>query len=561
MTISSVNNKCATLRHGGRFGGSLAGGNRGTSPSPNLKNVSQPTVKERPKPQIMMEEERVRIEDKERLIEDNLMKGNLLPKKSSISTVSKDYSKNQSNYPSSTLPYKKPGSGFTETSSTTSILKKEMENKMQSSVYSIDTSYHMNASNTNNKVMNQRQELFTPIGATTISTPSSTASAATVISISNASHHPPPAPPPLITKTSNISILNQPLPEIPHSVSVAPPPPILPSSMKQSTRSKNNQQPLCAATLNNYRSLQRPSNKSSLSTMQQNPTQQLNNLNMMPMKEKKPALPTKQTPPQLPPKNRYKDDYGHTTNNINNNNNINKFSSRPQQPLPMPPNNSSSKTQQQQQFNESLLKAISSGINNLNNNNNNSSNKQQHTHSSFGYEKTNLASNTLDYRTKTTSSSSQHENNRNINNNRYSSNAEHHEPQPSYKLSKSEMKQQNLQSYQTLPKNHHHHHHHHPNNTSSFSNIPQQQPQQQHQQPQQQHHKNNTNSKRGHSNSGENDFSTDSHTASNSNKRDQPNVYYRSLQRNSRGNSGGSGSGNGGTTAQAHNDLYSVTEL
>lgn len=44
LTAAINSNKCATLRHGGRFGGSLSVARGGTSPSPNLKNVSQPVI-------------------------------------------------------------------------------------------------------------------------------------------------------------------------------------------------------------------------------------------------------------------------------------------------------------------------------------------------------------------------------------------------------------------------------------------------------------------------------------------------------------------------------------
>ena len=59
-----------------------------------------------------------------------------------VATVSTDYTNHSSAYPSNTLPYKKPGTGFIETSS---ILKKhrdEISNEMKPQVFSIDTSHH-----------------------------------------------------------------------------------------------------------------------------------------------------------------------------------------------------------------------------------------------------------------------------------------------------------------------------------------------------------------------------------------------------------------------------------
>lgn len=143
-----------------------------------------------------------------------------------VATVSRDYNQH---YPSATLPYKKPGTGFVETSS---ILKKHREEvhemaKPQSSVFSIESSTH-------------RQ-------------PDSTRS------------------------SKSISIINQPLPDIPKQKS-------------------NDPQVLSAANLNSYRSLQRPQN-SSKSSYPSGTTQRRSE------REQRPVIPIKQ-PPVLPPKNR-----------------------------------------------------------------------------------------------------------------------------------------------------------------------------------------------------------------------------------------------------------------
>ena len=151
-----------------------------------------------------------------------------------VATVSRDYNQH---YPSATLPYKKPGTGFTETSS---ILKKHRDEvtemvKPQSSVFSIETS-------------SQRQ-------------PDSNRS------------------------SKSISIINQPLPEIPKHAQM------------------NDPQVLSAANLSNYRSLQRPqpSNKSSYpsGTVQRSSREQRE------QREQRPVIPMKvSAPPILPPKNR-----------------------------------------------------------------------------------------------------------------------------------------------------------------------------------------------------------------------------------------------------------------
>ncbi|KAG5672510.1 hypothetical protein PVAND_002634 [Polypedilum vanderplanki] len=190
------------------------------------------------------------------------------PNYSTISTVSRDY--NQQTYPTASLPYKKPGTGFSETSS---ILKKHRDeinemSKPNTSVFSIETSSH-------------RQD-----------------------------HAPPP--------TKSISIINQPLPEIP---------------TQQSSSSKN-PQVLCAANLTsnyptNYRSLQRPQPTKSSYPSGTTQRQQRD-------RESRPAVPAKVMPPVLPPKSR-------TQNSL----------SRAQQPLPAIPSHQQSyqhHQQQQQQY-------------------------------------------------------------------------------------------------------------------------------------------------------------------------------------------------------------------
>ncbi|XP_021704244.1 uncharacterized protein LOC110677653 [Aedes aegypti] len=263
-------NKCATLRAHGRY----ASGGRGTSPSPHLKSVQQPMVAHSQfnKPQT----QHTQLQDKPERQATTQPKLN-------ISTVSKDY--NQS-YSCATLPYKKP-SGFAD-GPTTSILKKEsnLDSKHQHpTVYSIDTSHHQPAPQPtqHHRSLSSTNQLYheTGAGSTFASPPPSSASTAT-------------------TK-SNISIINQPLPEIPTA------------AQQNSSSLKNNQQPLCAATLNQYRSLQRPSKQSSLSVKEV-------------------------TPPMLPPKNRHKDEslYQSRTSSVS------SSTGRPQQPLPQPPSHQSS---------------------------------------------------------------------------------------------------------------------------------------------------------------------------------------------------------------------------
>lgn len=249
-------NKCATLRHGGRYGGSLtagigsSSGRRETSPSPLLKNVQQPMVT----PQFKQQQQQLQ----QPLQQQHMQLQDAKPErqqKLNISTVSKEYQ--QQSYSCATLPYKKP-SGFSEpsannTPTTTSILKKEsnldsnkQHHQPQPTVYSIDTSHHHQQPppppqpqpQTHHRSLSSTNQLYHETGAgSAFASPPPSSAASTA------------------TTRSNVSIINQPLPEIPTAAQ---------------QQHKNNQQPLCAATLNQYRSLQRPSKHSSLSLKEQN---------------------------------------------------------------------------------------------------------------------------------------------------------------------------------------------------------------------------------------------------------------------------------------------------
>lgn len=167
-----------------------------------------------------------------------------------ISTVSRDYTQQ---FPSASLPYKKPGTGFIETSS---ILKKHREEIIEMakpSVFSFESTHRQ--------------------------------------------HEPQ-------TQTKPVSIINQPLPEIP-------------THQQQSSKSP---QVLCASNLSNYptnyRSLQRPQNTKA-------------NFNTGTTQRSKDSRQGKVMPPILPPKNR---------------------NQRAQQPLPSIPIKSFNPQQQQQQY-------------------------------------------------------------------------------------------------------------------------------------------------------------------------------------------------------------------
>lgn len=253
--LSTNPNKCATLKHGGRFGGSL---------SPNPKNIAQPVIQ----PQhLQLQQHHLQKPNNQQLeiLTYQLQQQSYqeqaaqLQQSYNVATVSRDYNNQQ--YPSATLPYKKPGTGFTETSS---ILKKHRDEvhemaKPNSSVFSIETSSHRESRDSRDSRDSR--------------------------------------------SSKSISIINQPLPEIPkqHQPQVNP-------------------QVLSAANLNNYRSLQRPQ-PTSKSSYPSGTTQR--------SREPRQTMPSKvPAPPILPPKNR-------------------QSSSRNQQPLPG--GNKSYNMQQQQQ--------------------------------------------------------------------------------------------------------------------------------------------------------------------------------------------------------------------
>jgi len=216
-------NKCATLKHGGRYGGGML--------SPNPKNIAQPVIQ----PQhLQLQQHHLQKPNNHEL---ELQTYQLTPQPH---YQQQNYNI-QHNYPSTTMPsYKKPGTGFCETSS---ILKKHREevvemSKPQSSVFSIQTSHH------------HRQET------------------------SDTSR-----------STKSISIINQPLPEIPKQ------------HQQQQQQQLNTPQVLSASNLNSYRSLQRPaSNKPSYPSSG----------NQQRSKEQRPLIPAKISapPPILPPKNK-----------------------------------------------------------------------------------------------------------------------------------------------------------------------------------------------------------------------------------------------------------------
>lgn len=420
-----ASNKCATLRHGGRYGGNLGlDKSQGPTPSPHLKKAQPP----------------------------------------SVATVSKEYNQSQQTNQMhtfdglSTLPQKKSSMKYSDHIAN----KNESEMKPQSSVYSIETSSSYRSPLPPPPPQQQHLQL----------------QQSNFSSISN-------------NKPKGISILNQPLPEIPQTTVQLP------------ETSRNLHQPLSAANLNQYRynSLQRPAPKST------NPSRNI------PMKEvTKPMVPQtkinppapKVVPPTLPPKNRHKDD-----TNVRNKQNT--------QTLP------TSKSQ-------NLLQAQSQP----------QSRNQQSTHSTFGYDKGGRNISQLDHR------SDQHSSNRHQQTSTIDSRHHHHQQQEQQQpsgVSYVEQYKSNLSktNYQTMPhqpkrrdqqQQHQHHHsssnNNQPSSTFSYSN-----------QHQNQHNTNTMARSDGHKD-----------RSKHSNRRDDPPVYYRSLQR-----------GGGITNQSSGNDMYSMTEL
>jgi protein tweety len=238
-----TSSKCATLKHSGKFGGSL---------SPNVRNYAQPSVQASTQTQTQTQQQLQQQQNHQhiQLQQHHLKKPNnqqlelqtyqlqqqFAPPQQqqqgyNISTVSQEYNQQSLSY------NKKPpntNTGFVETSS---ILKKHREEvsemvKPNSSVFSIETSSHRD-------------------------------------------RH---------LESKGISIQQQPLPEIPQQHPRSAPP----QELSASTLASSNYPA-------NYRSLQRPvmaKQSYSSATTQRN-------------RDSRPAIPAKVNPPILPPKNRH----------------------------------------------------------------------------------------------------------------------------------------------------------------------------------------------------------------------------------------------------------------
>jgi protein tweety len=251
-----TSSKCATLKHSGKFGGSL---------SPNVRNYAQPSVQASTQTQtqtqqqlqiqqqqqqnhqhIQLQQHHLQKPNNQQLeLQTYQLQQNFAPPQQqqqqqqgyNISTVSQEYNQQYPGAASMSFNKKAGNTGFTETSS---ILKKHREEvsemvKPQSSVFSIETTS------------------------------------------SHRDRH---------LESKGISIQQQPLPEIPqqHQPRSAPPQELSASTLASSNYPAN------------YRSLQRPvMAKQSYSSA----TTQRNH------RESRPAIPAKVNPPVLPPKNRH----------------------------------------------------------------------------------------------------------------------------------------------------------------------------------------------------------------------------------------------------------------
>ncbi|KAJ6636227.1 Protein tweety-2 [Pseudolycoriella hygida] len=199
-----ITNKCATLRHGGRYGGNLGlDKSQGPNPSPHLKKAQPPSVATK----------------------------------------------------KSTMKY-----------SDLTVNKGELDVKPQSTVYSIDTASSYRSPLPPPPPQQQQHLQLQQSNFSSI--------------VNN--------------KPKGISILNQPLPEIPQTTVQLP------------ESSRNSHQPLSAANLNQYRSLQRPTPKSTNNPSRNIPLKEVTKPTVPHAKVNPPA--PKVVPPMLPPKNRHKDD-------------------------------------------------------------------------------------------------------------------------------------------------------------------------------------------------------------------------------------------------------------
>lgn len=304
--------KCATLRHGGRYGGSLnvdkSAGVAGTGASPNLKKPPPPPSVATVSKEYSQQSTLQSIGNNSNVINNNSQQ---------------QQQQRYNNIPAtSTLPYKKSALKFTD--STSSSSKNEMESqsnlrpKLPPHQYPQQQSpqppqhhqqqqqlLHQQLQQHHQQLQQQAQPQSYVFSIDTIST----------------NTRPPVQPPPQsqpqyhtldkhAASTKSISIVNQPLPDIPLSAQT--------SNKPTDTSSRNLHQPLSAANLNQHRSLQRP-NKSNQNRAQPVKMSNTNTLGPNNTKSQMPAVPLKQNaaggqvppkilPPMLPPKNRHKDD-------------------------------------------------------------------------------------------------------------------------------------------------------------------------------------------------------------------------------------------------------------
>lgn len=297
-SVFANQNKCATLRHGGRYGGSLSSSfDKGPySMGPQLKKAAPPSVATVSKEFSDSKVNRAPSNDPpppSNISTNNLTVTNRTStNRSTNSLAGSGYDTDACTSGTGTL-HKKSSLRFADTTMTnnrSSSLESRREmtpsfdnRQSQSTVYSIQTASYRATAKT--PTHNQQQEQ------------------------SNQSSIPPPRPA-KSPNTRSVSIVNQPLPDIPQPNHQQQQQHHQPQQINRSHETnRNSQQPLSAANLTSYRSLQRssPSNSTELpmKASRKEPSTMV-----APSLSSKPTIPLppkNNQPPQLPPKNRHKE--------------------------------------------------------------------------------------------------------------------------------------------------------------------------------------------------------------------------------------------------------------
>lgn len=370
-TFASTNlNKCATLRHGGRYGGSLSSSfDRGTNPV--LKKAAPPSVATVSKEFNITETTKTVVPKLVSTSTNTTSFGNTAfnNNRSNSSLAGPSTPGFASGYETDTgsnMPYKRTASKQLSNDSSSTFRREQtpIDNNrptpepQQSSVYSIDAVTYRPPAKTPQHTQKPQAYHHHPSPVQEIQPAKNLQEIQPALPVKQSQ----------MKAASKVSIVNQPLPEIPPAV-----------RMSEASQIRNIQ-PLSAANLDNYRSLQRSvmnnavmSNLISAAKQQQHHSSSYNvqpqsrstiqpkhvTVLSNPNKATVP-LPPKITPPTLPPKNRNRDQQSDGTATLSRqNNNYSKQSQHIQSgtsTLPPPQKQSSSGSSSRGQNQSQIMK-------------------------------------------------------------------------------------------------------------------------------------------------------------------------------------------------------------